>query len=447
MKATGISFGKLRPDLVALLCGAALAIGLLAGVGIRARADSPSWEVSQFAAAPDGSSRVLWESAGSINNMVSIWKLDAAGKVAAMSAVYGPYIADGRAWYPMSIVIASDGSTSVLWTRNGANGVQLSIWRFDSSLKHVATGPVYGPFSDANGDWSPYQFAAGPNGTTRLLWTDGYVKALPPSPAEFALSGINLLSSRVTALSLNAGAEVSVWAFDQNGNATSKGPAYGPYSDTNGNWVPVQYVTAPNGTGRLMWMESGNEDQAEVSFWALSANGIVSHYGHVYGPYAGWNPLSFDINSSDNTLRLLWDKYSGPPVYGDIISTWLLDANGTALTMGPPNGPYDVGMPNQIYANADGTSEIVGPYLTPHANGPLSFWTMSSAGVQTGATSTYGQYSNWYPRYISRNPATGDFRVLWLSLDSEIISQWSLSPTGRTPAIGPIYGPYSYAGQ
>lgn len=439
------TFNKPWRGLTAFLCGAALAVSLF--MPMRACAtghDAVAWQVSQLAAAPDATSRVLWVAA---NDVVSIWKLDSAGNVSVKSAVYGPYTGGTGEWQPFGIVVGSDGSTSLLWTNSGANGVQLSIWRFDSNLNHVATGPVYGPYANGNAQWSPDQFVAGPNGTTRLLWSYGVGQA-GAAHAEPRLSGVKTDSSPPPAPPLDAGAEVSIWAFDQNGKATSVGPTYGPYSDSTGEWQVTQFQSAPNGTSRLMWIHRDTSTavwQTEVSFWTLNSSGAESHAGTVYGPYADWSPVNFDINPSDSTLRLLWSKGSGAPVYSQVMSAWSLGTQGTAVSMGPSYGPYSGWSPTQIYANSNGTSAIAwtdtssGTYYSP-----LSFWTLTSAGAQTGSSPSYGPYNGWNPREIVRNPATGDFRILWLESGSEIMSQWSLNPAGGAPTMGPSYGPYGY---
>lgn len=443
------SWSSGRRYLGALLYALAVCGGMLALSGVRtnASAGSQAWVPDQIAAAPGGGSYVLWTS----NDVASIWKMDSSGHVIATGAAYGPYSNLTGTWEPRSIVVSGDGSVSLLWVHDRSNGGligvgatnlrgmlfgasiidEASIWKFDSHLNHMATGPAYGPYVDSNGTWSPDQFSAGPNGTTRLLWINGPVSqpGAANRPASNALAGSKPMTSA-------GGYEVGIWTFDANGVATSTGKAYGPYADGDDGWYPQSFAVAADGSSRLMWT---NLLRTKVSFWTLNSAGIETNFGPTYGPFSGWAATKFDVNPTDGTLRLLWQQN------GAAISVWAISSQGVETNMGPVYGPYQNWDATAINANSDGTSTVEWDNIAAATTTENSFWTLNSLGRKTGPTPVYGPISGWNLRGYSRDPATGAFRLLWIGgVNADIMSTWSLSPDGTSPIMGPSYGPYMY---
>lgn len=442
-----------RRCLGALLCAVALFGGLLAMAAGSAPAPSGSgtWQPAQVAIAPDGTSRVLWEASTTAGFFTSIWKMDSRGNVLAKSAVYGPYTDSNGTWEPAlqnSMAVAPDGSMSLLWVNSNQFSVEVSVWKFDAGLNHTATGPVYGPYTDSQGLWTPSQFVGAPDGTARLLWIYNL---------RGAVSGNAPKSGNVRGdIPASVGPRASIWSFDKSGAVASIGPAYGPYSQGDTGWSPTQLAVAPDGTSRIMWTTSY---PTAVSFWTLSSAGVETHAGPVYGPYTNWNPGNFDIDSADGTLRLLWLNDSQPDVYGDQVSAWSLTTQGVETTMGQTYGPYQNWFANAIYANPDATSAIEWSQQYNNGSGtqyaPISFWTLNSVGQQVGATPVYGPYTGtqgnlgygWRAQAFAHNPANGAFRILWSTYESVgLMSVWSLNPDGTSPIKGPAYGPYTYGG-
>lgn len=426
---------------MALLCVVALCGCLVDPPAVRAdaprAATEPSWSVWEIAAAPDGTSRVLWGISPGTGDLVSIWKLDSAGRVLAKTPIYGPYTSAGYYWWSpfafrnRAMVVASDGSTSLLWAGAGANTERVSIWKFDSDLNRTAIGPTYGPYpygSDGKKFWAPYEFTAAPNGALRLVWS---VEDEDKGPGS--MGGI-----------------VSVWSLDAKGVAASMGPAYGPFSDANGDWGGGQYQVAPDGTARMLWVNmkvaAGQAQNSEISFWTLSPAGEATHYGAVYGPYSSWRPMNFDIDTTDSTLRLLWYSNTLPFTGNTPVSTWTLSTQGAVTAIGPTYGPYKNWHVTHLYANADGTSTLDWSNFSAVEGiqqGPFSFWTLDSVGQKSGPTPVYGPYGSWNLVDTARDPANDSFRLLWASGNPEIVSAWSLDAGGTNPAMGPVYGPYS----
>lgn len=437
MKVIIQSFCKRGRGLAALLCAVALCCSLLAATSVRTFASAAQpWIAWEIDAAPDGTSRVLWTSNAGTGYSVSIWKLDSAGRVVAMTPAYGRYTEGEDFWMPANqlahcLVVEADGSTSLLWENPRANSTQVSIWKFDSDLRRTTISPTYGPYpvgADGTEFWAPYKFVAGPNNTTRLIWS---VENEHKGPG--AMGGI-----------------VSVWSLGSNGATATMGPAYGPYSDSEGDWIAGQYHVAPDGTGRLLWVNqkiaAGTLQSEAISFWTLSATGAVTHFGTVYGPYASWRPMNFDIDPADSSLRLLWYNNSLPFTGNTPILVWALTTRGDATAMGPSYGPYSNWHVTGLYANADSTSTLAWSNYDSVAGiqaGPFSYWSLSSEGQKIGTTPTYGPYSGWNLAEAVRNPANGDFRLLWRSGDGQTTSAWSLNSNGADPTFGPSYGPYT----
>lgn len=416
-------FAAQRGRAALLWCIALCATLLIQGdVQANASASAP-WIPIQIAAAPDGTTRVLWTADISGGEVVSLWKLDSAGNFLAASAAFGPYVdSNGQYWRvdTSHLIVAPSGATSLLWTKRDAKtGVAVSIWTLDSNLARANTGPTYGPYTDSSGAWAPYQFLEAGNGSTRLLWTKG-------------VSGPTI---------------ASVWTFDSTGTATSMGPAYGPFSDSNGKWAVHQIAAAPDGTSRLLW-ENANEttSKTEISFWTLTATGVESNYGPVYGPFADWDPVNFEINPTDSTLRVLWSNEANTSVAGDAISAWSLTTTGTATAMGQAYGPYSGWYTEGIWANRDGTSRAIWQQYSDKDQGlqsQISVWTLNGVGQQIKTAPAYGPFASWSLADLDIDPVSGSFRLLW-QRDDNAASTWSLDYTGTATAMGPAHGPFMY---
>lgn len=427
----------------ALVCAVALCAMLFTLARTPAQASGPLWIGSQIAKAPDGTSRVLWISNTSSGQVVSLWKLDSHGNVLAKTQAYGPYSDSNGKWAPNSspdgLLVAADGSLSLAWFYTGTDGDKASIWRFDANLNRTAVGPAYGPYVSPNGNaqsWVPDLFVAGPNGTSRLLWTSASLPA-PGSDLRKPMIPVN-----------NPGVAIGIWTFDKNGVAVSTGKSYGPYKDQNGPWMPQQLEVGSDGTSRLLWVNSTSGGTGrQASFWNFDGTGVATSMGPAYGPFGSWYPAHFDLNPSDSSIRLLWtDLPSG--ANGQMASVWTLSSTGVKATVGPAYGPFDSWYAETVYANSDGTSLIEWESSSNNIgfnSNPISFWTLTAANTRTGGAPVYGSYSDWELSDLVRCKAMGEFALLWQGSDGSM-STWSLGANGLTPVIGTEYGPYPYSG-
>jgi hypothetical protein len=208
-------------------------------------------------------------------------------------------------WVAQQIAVGTDGASRVLWTNisPGTGGQLVGVWKFDASDTETAIGPVYGPYSDSNGTWVAKKLAVAPDGTLRLLWTS---------------DGAN-------------GQEVVVWTMDANGNLTTVGTVYGPFTDSSGRWFVRDLKVAPDGTSRLLFTEYGTSG-ARAVVWKMDASGKQTSGGTAYGPYStsagSWFPQQLAM-ASDGTTRLLWTIYgttTSGTYSGDTFGIWTLDA-------------------------------------------------------------------------------------------------------------------------
>lgn len=385
---------------------------------------NPTWLVTQIATAKDGTSRVLLTAQTDSGEVVSIWKLNAAGTHIATSQTFGPYTTtDGGQWVVDSIVptmiVAADGTTRLLWTATSNGGTAASIWTFDSNMNKIGTGPAYGPY----GDWLPAQFLVAPDGSERLLWTEVVGK--------------------------NGETVASVWNLNSSGYANSMGASYGPFSGTLGPWTPLQMSVAPDGTARLLWINEASPKSTkgdQISFWTLSSTGSVMHYGKTFGPFANWWVDGFYISANDSNIHLLW--YNDSNQTGDQASAWTLNTLGENYSAGPTYGPYTGWYAYDIFANPNGTSVIKWNQNQLDSNNnvdtiAVSFWTLGQSNQKTGNSPTYGPYNGWTLYDYERNASSLNFSLLWERSDYAF-STWSLNSSGTATAMGATYGPYTY---
>ena len=163
-------------------------------------AGQPNWSAADVSVGADGKAHVLWTSMAGAMFLASV---DSSGGV-TLGPSYGPY----KSWTALALADAPDGSTWVLWrATDGRASVSVhrdlvmgEIFRFDSSpdwaaeditvaadgrprllrvgadnnaqvstidaLGHLTAAKTHSP------GWRPRRIAAGPDGLTRLLFSD-----------------------------------------------------------------------------------------------------------------------------------------------------------------------------------------------------------------------------------------------------------------------------------
>ena len=117
-------------------------------------------------------------------------------------------------WLNIALATASNGTSYSLWDHL-QDGI-MAEWVYDANGNALVEGPTYGPYTDGNYTWSPYDIGVNPtNGRARVLWdrSDG---------------------------------AAGVWTMDANGNAVTIGPTYGPYD----GWQAIGIATANDDEGQ-----------------------------------------------------------------------------------------------------------------------------------------------------------------------------------------------------
>jgi hypothetical protein len=161
------------------------------------------WSAVDVAAGIAGTTHLLWTHK---DESVALWTLDGSGRVLA-NATFGPY----RGWRASAISDGADGLTRLLWNKvDGTAGLSIissegivATYRYVSADRWVAidigvggdnktrilrsnpdgrvaigvvggAGEVqYGPIYSSPGELTARHISAGPDGSTRVLFTDG----------------------------------------------------------------------------------------------------------------------------------------------------------------------------------------------------------------------------------------------------------------------------------
>jgi hypothetical protein len=408
-----------------------LAITLTAfglGGGVTPAAAQTDWQAQSAAVAPDGTSRILWTADTPTGTVAGVWKMDATGNKVGSGPVYGPYTdINGQPWEPTELVIAHDGTSRLSWVSHGSAGQQSVIWTLDANGNATSTGTVYGPYSDSNGKWVPQQIAVAADGTVRQVWVN---------------SG-------------TVGVEAGIWTLNSAGKQTSVGPTYGPYYDSSGsNWEPLELEIAPDNTQRLLWITVGTGNRGSAGYggdsvilWKLDTNGTRTGNGPAYGPYSGWGVADFDIDTSDSSLRMLWKQYgttdSNDENYtGDVAGLWSLDTNGSQTKVGLTYGPYIGWSAQGVIALSDGTSRVIWDN-TSSMYDEIGLWGFDSSDKESFEGTVYGPYTGWTLDDTEFNRSDNTFRLLW-TRDDDAAGMWSANISGQQTSVGPTYGPYTY---
>ncbi len=220
-----------------------------------------------------------------------------------------------------------------------------------------------------------------------------------------------------TLLWAGTGGYAALWTLDSSNTKTGD-PTYGPYS----GWTPVSYSLNSDGTRALLWAGTGGY----ATLWTLdSSNAVTSD--PMYGPYSGWTPVNYSINP-DGTRTLLWAGTGG------YAALWTLDSTNT-VTASRTYGPCTGWRPVSYSLNPDGTRTL----LWAGTGGYAALWALDSSNTMTDYPS-FGPYSGWTPLSYSVNP-DGTRTLLWAGTGG-YAALWTLD-SSNTMTASKNYGPYS----
>jgi hypothetical protein len=412
------------------LAALAIATFTLAGTASAAKdqARETDWQAQQVVAAADGTSRVLWTADTTSGTVAGVWKMDASGNKIGSGAIYGPYNSPYGYWQPTQLAVAHDGTCRLLWIASDSDGTEADVWSLDTNGNETSYGTVYGPYSDINGSWYPQDLEMAPDGTSRLLWEN---------------TNDN-----------NTGVEAIIWKLDASGNQLNGGTVYGPYYDANNdNWEPYQLLVAPDGTSRLLWLVYGQNDETSGNYtgdtmiiWKFDTNGNTTGNGPAYGPYPGWGVANFDMDTSDSSLRMLWENFgtydNNNNYSGDIAGIWSFDTNGNQTKVGQIYGPYSGWSADALAALPDGTSRVEWDNLNSKFD-EIGLWGFNSSDSVSFEGPAYGPYNGWILQGIDIARSDNTFRLLW-TRDDDAAGLWSVNSSGSQTSVGPTFGPYTY---
>ncbi|MBF0551894.1 MAG: sigma 54-interacting transcriptional regulator [Deltaproteobacteria bacterium] len=162
------------------------------------------------------------------------------------------------------------------------------------------------------------------------------------------------------------GGSASIWTLNGSNTPTTGCTIYGPYA----GWTPVSYTYNPSdGTRTLLWAGTGGS----ASIWTLNSSNIPTTGCVIYGPYAGWRPVSYTYNPSDGTRTLLWAGTGGS------VSIWTLNSSNIQTTNCIIYGPYSGWTPvSYIYNPSDVSKRTL---LWAGASGSASIWNLNCAAL------------------------------------------------------------------
>jgi hypothetical protein len=236
----------------------------------------------------------------------------------------------------------------------------------------------------------------------------------------------NPLSTSTTLQWTKTDGTASVWSLDSPGNLLSS-RIYGPIS----GWTAQGYHKTNNsdGTAQMFW----NHIDGTASIQFMNDMGVM--VGMEYGPEAGWNAVSYHLNSNA-TANMLWVHVDGTA------SVWTLDVRGN-ITSQMLYGPYTDATGAWTAADYRRYSDGSANMLWVRTDAYTSVWTLDSSGNTTSRIH-YGPFTDesdtylWYAKSYFRN-SDGTANMLW-SRDG-YASVWTLDCRGNmTSRIH--YGPY-----
>ena len=244
------------------------------------------WHATALAAAPDGTSRIVWNN---VDRRVMLWSLDAQGSVLSVTG-YGPYTdtyvssSPGNLWSAVGVSVGPDGVTHLLWSNTDR---RMMFWDVDAQGDLLGLSG-YGPYTDdyvspdPGNVWSATALATGPDNVSRVVWN-------------------------------NTDNRVMLWALGGPGGSNVLGVAgYGPYTDGSvggdpsaNKWSAVGVSAGPDNVTHLLW---GNTDRRAM-FWDVAPDFSFTLAG--YGPYTDdapgnlWSATAV-ATGPDGLSHILW---------------------------------------------------------------------------------------------------------------------------------------------
>jgi len=209
-------------------------------------------------------------------------------------------VAKGTGWTARDLDLLHDGTRRLLWTR--ADQGESLLWILNRRLELMsevvnnASAPAQGWFTPA--------YAKFADGTGRLVWFNPTVKNAIAWPLV---------------------------AADTLGTLAKK--TYTPPTSA-GDWVPVAFTAAPDGTARLLWGYAGLNGNAptvaQAEIWQLDPR--EDHATEIVVTHeANWSARSYHVERSGR-VRMLWGNDT---TFSALVCTYKSDAAVTGVPSAP----------------------------------------------------------------------------------------------------------------
>ena len=295
--------------------------------------ERPTWQADSLAAAPDGTTRLLWNRA---DGLLNLWSVNANGTV-TQSFDYGPF----AGWTATNLSVGADNNTRLLWQHSSG---AMDLWKVDTQggSGAILSSTHYGPYAG----WTPTTISTGADNHTRLLWrnVDGHIDIWNVDTG-IGIDAATLLSSThygpytswaATGLAVGADNHTRLLWTNQDGRAnvwnvdTGAGIDaatvlatihYGPYT----GWTATNLSVGADNNTRLLW----SNVNGTINLWNLQIGAGLDNSTllstPMYGPFPGFSATALSVGT-DNQTRLLWNRMDG------MLDLWRVDGNGVAFS-------------------------------------------------------------------------------------------------------------------
>ena len=287
---------------------------------------------------------ILWTNP---DGRTTLWFVNPDGSYGLVGA-YGPYADSGGVWKAVAVATGPNGVSRILWTNPDGRA---TLWFVNLDGSYGVSG-AYGPYTDTGGVWHAATVSVGPDNVAHILWT-------------------------------NPDGRATLWFVNADNTYGVLG-AYGPYVDGGGVWRASAVATGPDNLSHLLWT---NPD-GRATLWFVNPNGSYGLVG-AYGPYADgggvWRALAVSVGP-DNAAHLLWDNPDGRT------TLWFINPDSSFGLVSAYARAADSGGAWSASALATG-SDGVNHILWNNPDGRATLWSVNPGGGY-GLTGAYGPYAD-----------------------------------------------------
>ena len=349
-----ITVTKLQTDTQGTALTATVTIKAGAASGLRTIVVTTPGGQSDPLAAPDAAgfivqplvspAHILWNNP---DGRATLWSVNPDNTYGLVGA-YGPYADRGGVWKAIAVATGPNGVSRILWTNPDGRA---TLWFVNPDGSYGVTG-AYGPYVDGGGVWRAAALSVGPDNVAHILWN-------------------------------NPDGRATLW-FVNPDNTHGLIGAYGPYADRGGVWKAVAIATGTNGVSRILW----NNPDGRSTLWYVNPDSSYGVTG-AYGPYLDsggiWRATAVCVGP-DNVAHILWNNPDGRSTF------WFVNPDASYGLAGA-YGPYaDSGGIWRAAAIATGPDNVT-HILWNNPDGRSTLWFVNPGGAY-GLMGAYGPYAD-----------------------------------------------------